>query len=216
MMACLSQPQYLAVPSNPVAIDAFNSNLVTGATALIPVTINPVGTNGNRALVALISNDNTLTVTGVAYTAGSGGSWGSAIGTVVDGNREYEIWVSKAPTTGLVTVQATLSGNIGAFDGVMVLYSMYNVDQTTPVDGYASTIAAVANLAVVISSGGMSLVHIGCNASPGVITQGIEDAALSGNSIWRSAHNTGSGSVTTAWPTDANGRGLDGVNVRKA
>lgn len=195
-----------AAPS--VALDVAAGSITTGAVNVASQSLT-VANQSNRALVILIGNISTLTVSAVAYTAGSGGAW-AKLGSIVDSNRELEIWSSVAPSTGSVTAQATFSGN-NTLDLNLVLYSVYNVDQTTPLDGYAS-VASAATLSTTLSSGGMVIGHVLNGSDPGAITVGNEDYNASNNGFWRGAHNSGSGVLT--W-TNA-GNIIDMCNVRKA
>lgn len=202
-----------------VSIDGTETiTIATGAIATVSQT-KTVASNSNRALVALIANDNTLTVSGVAYTAGSGGTW-TKLGAIVagGGSRGLEIWSSIAPSSGTVTTQATFSGNIGALDGVMTVYSLFGVDQTTALDGYVSNGAtSVASIAVTTTTGSLALAQLITNATPGAGKNGTtQDATNSNNELYFVGHNTGSGSLVTGWTTDPAGRGINACNVRAA
>jgi hypothetical protein len=196
----------------PVTIDTSNGNLATGAVSTVSVTLS-VANNSNRVLVALIGNDNTLTVSGVAFTSGSAsGTWTKLTGSMSNPPREEEIWYVTGPSTGSVTVQATFSGNIVS-DGVIVLYSLYNVNQSTPVDTYTSTVATTESLSVSTSASNLVLVMLAAAAAQGAITSGVQDYTNSNNSIWAAGHNTDPSSATVSWANSANGRGMDGCNV---
>lgn len=194
-----------------VALDVAAGNLVTGANNLIPVSLT-VAAGSNRALVFLIGNGADLTVSSIAYTAGSGGTWARLGGTSNAGLRELEIWSSVAPSTGAVTVQVTMSGNVTPSDGVGVLYSLQNVDQGTPLDGYASNEGAVT-ISTTLSSGGMVLGQLIAQANAAPILVGSEDYSNATNEFWKAGHNSGSGTLT--W-TSVSANTMDICNVRKA
>lgn len=208
-------PLIPAVAGPDVALDVFAGNLVTGATNLVDVSLT-VASNSNRVLVAMLGNDTTLTVSGIAFTAGSAtGSW-NKLGSIVSGGgtRELEIWTCVGPSTGSITVRATFSGNFTPTDGVMGLYSLYNVDQTTPADGYVSDGSnAVVTLSTTLSSGGMVLgMIVGGSAIQPIVT-GTQDYNNAVNQFWAIGHNAASGTMT--WSNAANGRGINVANIRK-
>jgi hypothetical protein len=167
-----------------------------------------VANNTNRGLVALIGNDDTLTVNTVAYTTGSGGAWAKLGGPISNGQREYEIWTSIGPSTGSVTVKATYSG-AGVLDEMVQLYSLFNTDQTTLADGFASNNTGTSSLNVTISSGGMGLCAGAFASNPDPIINGTQDLTDTVNDFWRAAHATDG---VFAWT--AGGRVLVGCNVR--
>lgn len=201
-------PSVVGAGGPDVALDVAAGGLThSGATNSQTITVAP---NVNKALIALIANDNTLTVSGVIYTAGSGGAW-AKLNSFSTGNHEIEIWSSVAPSNGSVTVQATYSGTITQ-DANLVLYSLFNVDQTTPLDGYVSG-ANVVTLTTTLSSGGLILAHVGANTNPGVIITGTEDYNDAFNEFWKTGHNAASGTV--AWTTSGTGA-MNVCNVRAA
>lgn len=201
-------PSVAAVGGPSVAIDT-SAGLFRTSTNLVPVSLT-VAAGTNRALIFLIGNQNTLTVSSVAYTTGSGGAW-SKIGSVITGVFDFEIWASIGPSTGAVTAQATMSGTITP-DTDGVLYSMQNVDQTTPADGYNSAFPSVNTVSTTLSSGGMVLAQYAGGSAPGAITSGAEDYTDVNNAFWRAGHNSSTGTV--AWTN--NGDILQICNVRKA
>lgn len=198
-----------------VAIDTQNSALIAESGGTVSVTLT-VANQSNRALIALIGNSNNRTVSGVAYTAGSGGSWAQLGSIVVSAQYAYEIWTSIAPSTGSVTVQATLSSAIGAgSDAVIELYSLYNVDQTTAADGYASA-PSTETLNVTSSATGMALCSFGASSNPDPIISGTLDLSDANNIFWRAAHFQTGPTATFTWQSGAGPRVINGCNVRKA
>lgn len=214
-------PPVPGVAAHPaVAIDVAGGIGNVGVTNLITKT-STIAANPNRCLVALLVNGISLTVSGIAYTLGSG-TW-NKLGSVVagGGTRNLEIWSSVAPVDsgGSVTIQATHSGNFAVNDdGWLVLYSLYNVDQGTPVDGYASDGgASTVTLSTTVTAGGMMLCQL--VSGGGVITPmvtGIQDFTTTNNLVCVAGHNTGSGTVFCTWTNAVNGRGINACNVRAA
>lgn len=199
-----------AVSGPSVALDTFNHNLVTGATNLVSVSLT-VASNANKVLVALIGSDATLTVSSVAYTSGSGGAW-AKLNSASAGAREYEIWSSVAPSNGSVTVQATYSGNFGGGDGVVQLYSLYNVNQSTPINNYASG-GTVDSLVVTSDANGLALCGFCAAGNPDPLTGGgTNDMSDVNNSAWRAAHFNSSPTATFTYATGF-GRLTNGCNV---
>jgi hypothetical protein len=198
-----------------VAIDTQNSALIADSGNTVSVTLT-VANQSNRALVALIDNSQSRTVSGVTYTAGSGGAW-TQLGTVLNPGAgvELEIWTSTAPSAGSITVQATLSSNLGGgADAVMQLYSLYNVDQTTPADGYASA-QSTETLDVSSSASAMALCSLCSVSNPDPIISGTNDLSNNSNIFWRAAHFQTGPTATFTW-TAATPRAINGCNVRKA
>lgn len=179
----------------------------TGTTNSQTIT---VGVNVNKAIIALIGNDNSFTVSAVDYTAGSGGAF-VKLGSVASANFELEIWSSVAPAAGSTTVRATYSGTITQ-DAMLLLHSLYNVDQATPVDGYAVNAADTNSVSTTLSSGGLVL---GCavkSPNPDPIVSGTQDYSDAFNANWRAAYNSASGTI--GWTTNTPLINL--CNVRKA
>lgn len=197
-----------------VAIDTQNSAVIVDSGSAVSVTLT-VANQSNRALVALVGNNQTKTFSGVAYTAGSGGAW-ALLGSIVTTQYEYEIWTSVAPSTGSVTVQATLSSAIGGgADAIIQLYSLYNVDQTTPADGYASA-PATETLNVTSAATGMALCSFGSSSNADPIISGTNDLVDNQNLFWRAAHFQTGPTATFTWQSGAGPRVINGCNVRKA
>lgn len=197
-----------------VTIDTQNSTLIAESGTTVSVTLT-VANQSNRALVALIGNSSSRTISGVAYTAGSGGAW-AKLGSILNGGAgvEYEIWSSVAPSTGSVTVQATFSSTINAgSDGVIEMYSLYNVDQTTPVDGYASA-PSTETLNVTSDATGMALCsHISVSNPDPLSGGGTNDLSDANNNFWRAAHFQTGPTATFTWVA-ASPRVINGCNVR--
>ena len=116
-----------------VAIDTSAGGWSGGASvSTLDVTLT-VGSNSDRCLVLAISNESTTdTISGVAFTSGSGGTWTKLCGKV-GGASTSELWYCVAPSTGSVTVRVTYSAaNAGQY---AYMWSVYGVDQTTPMAG---------------------------------------------------------------------------------
>jgi len=193
-----------------VTLDVFAGSRVTNTgIATIDESLK-VASNSNRALFVLVGNDSSLTVSSVSYTVGSGGVW-AQVGSRTNGVHINEIWSSVAPSTGSVTIRVTLSGNI-TVDCNSNVYSLYNVDQTTPADGYASAISG-NTITAVQTSGGMAIGHFQGISSFGAITAGVEDFANINNEDWRAAHNSASGTLT--YTNTPGGVTIDACNVRQ-
>lgn len=188
-----------------VALDTF-AGIIRTSTNTIPVSLTVASGHSNLALVFLIASENNLTVSSVA--GGGGGAW-AKIDSVASAPFNFEIWALAGPSTGSVTATATMSGTITP-DNNGVLYSLYNVDQTTVADGYAS--GTGHSLSTTLSSGGMVIAQLDAGGDPGVIVTGTEDYNSVNNAFWRTGHNSVSGTV--AWT--ASGNLMQICNVRKA
>src|SRR5438445_1351483 len=142
-----------------VAVDNFNIAIATAVGSTVSLAL-AVANNPNRALVALIGVEGSLTVASVAYTSGSGGTW-TKLGSMTTASGRYqEIWSSVNPSTGVPNVQVTFSVTLTG-DGTLMLHSLYNVLQTTPVDTYTTEPTANAlTLTVNTTTGNMALCDI--------------------------------------------------------
>ena len=178
------------------------------ASTFVDVTLT-VSSNPNRALLAFVGSDDTLTCTSVSYTAGSGGAWVST-GRFDNGNRIYSAWMSVNPSSTSVTVRAGMDGASTA-DNNMVLYSLYNVDQVTPADNYSTRPNNFANLTIPVTASSMAFAHISGPADAGAIVTGIENYANVNNEFWKAGSNS---SGVIAWTSSTNQRGMQGLNVR--
>lgn len=207
-------PAMFAPEGSPsVALDTVAGNLVTGAVSVNDVSLT-VAANSNRMLVAMIDNTASRTVSSVAYTAGSGGAWTLLGSAVTGGGNDVEIWYSSAPSTGAITVRTTYSGTMGAFDGNVVLYSLYNA--TTPTTYTSDVVGTSPTISLSLSAGGMMLGECVANGALTPVLTGTQDYDNSSNDIHNAAHNTGSGSVTITWTGAANARGINACAVPKA
>lgn len=197
-----------------VTIDTQNSGFISESGTTVSATLT-VANQANRVLVALIGNSTSRTVSGVAYTAGSGGSW-AQLGSILNGGAgiEYEIWSSVAPSTGSVTVQATLSATINAgADAVIQVYSLYNVDQVTPVDGYASA-SNTNTLNVTSDATAMALCsHVSSGDPDPLSGGGTGDLSNVNNQFWKAAHFQTGPTATFSWVA-ASPKLINGCNVR--
>lgn len=178
-----------------------------------------VGINSDRILIAFINSNDGVTerfVTGVVYTAGSGGAWAFVGVMNPDGvNRKTEIWASIGPSTGSDTVQATFDGAPAAGSS-MALVSVYNALQTSVATAVAYTeqnTSGIVTLAVTTPVDGLAIVNVTANSSPGVITSGIEILAYSNSDLYRTGYGSTPPTTTISWTTAAPGRGLNGVSV---
>lgn len=196
-----------------VTFDKAAGNLVTGAVSINDVTINPVA--AGAVLVALIGNDNTLTVNSVAYTAGGSGSW-TKIGSVVSGNRELEIWVNSTPAVGSNTIRTTYSANLGATDGVAVVLSFLGGTSTVANTYTSDNVGTAPTITLTASAGAMIAAMAVANGALSPVLSGTEDYNNVNNDFWNVAHKLGSGSTTITWTGTVNARGLNAVNIPAA
>lgn len=171
-----------------------------------------VASNSNRLAVMIITmTQNSPSVSGVAYTSGSGGTW-TLLGTHVGGVRMTSIWYSTAPSTGSITARATLATiDLG---GAATLYSLYDCDQTTPMDGYVS--GGVTNdLTLTSAVGDLGLFGGVFATSPGTITPGTTDYSATPYDFARVQRASGASSIVFDY-NDGISRSVSAGNVNAA
>lgn len=199
----------ITVGGPDVAFDTFTASAITTSGTTATTGNFTVASNTNRALVCFVSNRSTLTGTAVAYTAGSGGTF-AMLDEVTSGVYRTEVWYSVAPSTGTVAVQATYSGTITS-DANIVCHSLYNVDQSTPLDGYAE--GAAASISITKSTGGMAIALMMSSGDPGAITAGTLTYDDVNNEYFKGGYNTSSGTIS--FTSGSGFRVMAGANVRK-
>lgn len=173
---------------------------IGGTTQSVTLT---VGNNANRCLVLIGGAESTTqSITGVTFTSGSGGTW-TNFRTKVGTFETVEIWRCLAPSTGSVTVQATWSASV--IDRFLALYSLYDVDQTTPLaNGADSTGSTTLN----VTTGANDLAIVLATSASAAINSwsaGTLDHAAVNSQYWTAGRATGNptSTVTTNGSTNA-------------
>lgn len=196
-----------------VAYDTQTTVFNYGATQTATLT---VGSNSNRILVAIFCYTGTSAnkVTAISYSAGSGGTWtrlgGAQCSNIIT---SVEIWYSIAPSTGSVTVSPTFTGTA---DFLFTCASFYNADQTTGMNGFASSDGSVS-VSITTTSGDYAVAGIIKTASPDPITAGTVMGSGGTDQIERTGRAAASGSSTTiAWTTNTIYTMTAGGNVIQA
>lgn len=198
-----------------VAFDAFDSAINSAGTTTRTGNFT-VGSNTNPALVAMLINENNLTVSTVSYVSSNGGTWTRAPNGAYDNNpRMFEMWYSVGPAAGTTNIEVTWSGALGGADGVIGMYSLYNVDQVTPVDGCQSTASNTLTASTIASAGGWRIAGLLASNDPGAISTGTLSFSSNSNAIVGVGYNNTTGIV--AWSSTATfGRGMLIGQVRQA
>lgn len=202
--------------SSPVAQDTFVGAISTGGGVTTTSTgAFSVGAGVNRALIAVLMNEDDRLASSVSYASGSGGAWAQGpSGAFNNSPRRFEIWYSTAPATGSTNITVTWNGALTTADGVIGCYSLNGVDQSTPLSGITGIASSTVTGSTTLTSGGMVVCGLLSNGDPGSITTGVENFDSASFSIANIGSNTASGTV--AWTTSANGRGMIIGNVRQA
>lgn len=183
-----------------VTIDTRDADLA-GASGTTQQRTITVAANSNRCLFAILGSASAVDVSGVAFTSGSGGTW-----TKVHGVTPLEIWRCTAPSTGSVTVEATWPSSV--VDRYMNLYSLYDVDQTTPAGGGVVG-SAVNTLSATTGANDMGLfIWAAAANNPSPWSVGTETYANVFNIYWSSGHSTGSPSSTSTINTSTGTLGI--------
>ena len=168
-----------------------------------------VAANSNRALTAKVSIDATASLSSVAYTSGSGDAW-TSVGSQVSGDRKTYIYRSTNPSSGSVTVRFTFSLTFSGNFGRCRVDSYYNVDQTTPCDGFASG-GTVTSLAVTSAVGDAAVLVTAANTDIGTVTPGTTDET---GTFYKMHRADGEATVTFTWTNGS--RSVSGCNINAA
>lgn len=144
----------VAVLPSDVSLDAANQNNTGAGNTSIGTTITVATGHQNLAIVALIGFQDTGSAT-ISNVSGAGATWSQFSTGVGLGSVQGAIWVGIAPTTGAQTVTATISGTGATGVTSLVVYSMYNVNQTTPLLGAVYT--TTGGQAITAATGDMPL-----------------------------------------------------------
>lgn len=201
---------------------AFDTGVIndagTGTTVSQAIT---VADNPNRILIAVVGSGEApaLSVTGVAYTSGSGGTW-SSIGVLGGDDRITEFWASIGPSTGSVTAQATFSGAANG-GSVLALISLHGALQTSVAAACTNytenNTSGVVSLTVTTATDGMAIVVCQSNSSIGAIVNGTQAFTPAGPTIRNGGYRSdNAGSTVISWTTSTPGRGIGGFNVNPA
>ena len=195
-----------------VAIDVEDHAVVSSGTTVS--TSLTVGSNANKIILAVVISVDSAAVTGITYTAGSGGGF-TFIDKMNFGARTIEFWESIAPDDGAITCEATVDVTV-TNELILQLYSLYNVDQTTPTDNYAELEGSNDIIQpVTITEGGLGVGVICTNDSIGAINApAIEDGRHQDNQVWAWGHDDAVPTATIGW-VSGTGRGRCGVHVRR-
>lgn len=199
-----------------VTVDTINNgNSATSGTTVDGTIV--VGNNANRAILALCGSDSSGNhVSTMAYTAGSGGAPALVTGTkTANGGRESEIWISLAPSVGSITLRMTMTSAI-AGDAVMILYSLYSVDQTTPTSAGGQA-GVVVTKGVATDADSRALWLIVSPGGGGTYSGAASafDKQVSVSAIYESLGAAGNGGTQTLnWTSSS--RAVSVVNVKAA
>lgn len=113
--------------------DSKNSNIATsGTTCDVSITI---AANSDRALFALVVYALGAQNFATGVTQGVGGTAFTEIGKTNNDGREAQAWCLLNPSSGTHTIRATVPSTISG-DVALFVYSLYNVNQTTPYDNF--------------------------------------------------------------------------------
>lgn len=204
----------VAVLPSDVSLDTENQNNVGTGNTSVATTITVATGHQNLAIVALIGFQDTASAS-ITNVSGAGATWSSFATGVGLGNMSGAIWVGIAPTTGAQTVTATISGTGATGVTSLIVYSMYNVNQTTPLSGAVFTTAG-GNV-ITAAAGDMPLsaqfdtntnrTVTGCNTATD--TTGFTSIG------WSATHCVASPTSTFTWSGfNATGSISDGVDVQ--
>lgn len=168
----------------------------------------------NRAIVAIVMfNGSSLpSITAVSYTAGgTSASAFALVGSRTGTNSAGFIYASTNPdASATVTVKVDLSGNLsaGSQDMSLHLFSLYDIDQTTPCDGFVSG-TGVNTLAVTSATNNYTL--CGAASPSGAIaswTSGTAAHEYINFGFANTAQQAGAATCTFTWNTSTNATGV--------
>lgn len=209
-----------AVLDAAVTLDgtAGSANTGQGVTSMT-VDIAAVGNNTNRALILLIDAGDT-THGAVSSVSGAGATWGlCATGGSSNGNGATKgtCYVGKAPTVNASpqTITITFAGTTDS-SMTAIVYSVYNVDQTTPTSNYGA--ATSGDLAISTTTGDLTISSMFDSSNTRSVTGCTTtlDVNAFGNNGYMSAHCTNASSTTYTWSGfSANTSIAIGVNVKQ-
>lgn len=180
------------------------NNSVTNSSAVSVQTMKHATAPGdNRILLVMVAMRAFTTVSTITYGAQNLTKYRAA--NYAAGNYpRYEIWYLAAPTVGSATITVTFSGTELAEICAM---TVFDVDQVSPIRGYAESTGTGATISNVITSASGDIVADILsveNGSAETITPGTGQAQkmnLSAGGTWSGAVSTkpGAANVTTGW-----------------
>lgn len=189
-----------------------------GANSTCDVSITVASGNSNRLLVVIANTDTDtdVDITSVAFTLQGGSANTDAFSYfnfASDVGRRQEVWYFIAPAEGNATIRATFASAVG---GSVAAYSLYNVDQTTPLDGFVKGGAGLS-LNVTSATDDYCIAEFVDNGATPSYTSGTNDLNVAGNSVFgKTGYANGAATVTFTVTTTGGIRGSCAFNVNAA